>query len=87
MRALGFPDFFRIQLAVMKTAAVIVLVAPCVPAYMKEWAYAGIGFFIVTAIVAHTAHQDPVALTLINIVFLSFLAVSYRYWRLMVASG
>lgn len=76
VRALGFPDFFRIQLGVMKIAGAIVLLLPKAPVRLKEWAYAGIGLFFITAIVAHTAHNDSFVLTLLNLVFIALLVAS-----------
>lgn len=77
VRALGFPDFFRIELAVLKLMAAAVIILPMLPGPMKEWAYAGVALFILTAIVAHTAHGDPVALTLVNLAAAGLLATSY----------
>ena len=37
---LGFPAFFRVELAWAKLLGVVLLLAP-VPARLKEWAYAG----------------------------------------------
>jgi len=79
VRDLGFPDFFRIQLAVMKVAAIPIILLPQFPGWVKEWAYAGVAFFILTAIVAHSAHNDSIVLHLINIMFLVLLFVSYFY--------
>lgn len=76
VRELGFPDFFRVQLAVLKVLAVLLLVVPQVPTAFKDWAYAGVGLFYLTAIVAHTAHGDSVIITLINVMFLLLLAAS-----------
>ncbi len=76
IRELGFPDFFRIQLAVLKIIAAIVLVLPMIPAQVKEWTYAGIGLFLLTAIVAHWAHKDPAVLHLINLAVFALLIVS-----------
>ncbi len=81
VRELGFPDFFRIQLAVLKIAAVIVLLAPSLPIQFKEWAYAGAALFFITAIVAHIAHNDSHLITLANIVFLVLLAMSNYYLK------
>ncbi len=77
IQELGFPDFFRIQLAVMKLSAVIVLLIPQIPVQVKEWAYAGVGLFLITAIVAHFAHKDPFVLHLINLAVFGVLMVSY----------
>jgi hypothetical protein len=51
---LGFPDYFRVQLAWSKLLGVVVLLAP-VPARLKEWAYAGFAINLVSALVAHLA--------------------------------
>ncbi|WP_299766506.1 DoxX family protein [uncultured Dokdonia sp.] len=79
VRALGFPDFFRKQLVVLKILAAILILVPMVPLYIKEWAYAGIALFFITAIVAHTAHKDPISITLINVVLIIILIISYIY--------
>jgi len=76
VRELGFPDFFRKQLIVLKVIAAICLILPFVPVQIKEWAYAGVAFFLLTAIVAHIAHKDSIALTIINLIMLAILIVS-----------
>lgn len=78
LAALGFPNFFRIQLAVLKLLATVVLVVPTFGRDAKQWAYAGVGLFLVTAIVAHTAHGDSPLLTVINLTFFGLLVVSQR---------
>jgi len=78
VRELGFPDFFRVQLAVLKLIAVAILLLPQIPLPIKEWAYAGAGLFLITAIVAHTAHGDPLFISLINVALILLLLVS-RY--------
>lgn len=83
VRDLGFPDFFRIELAVLKLVAVLVLVVPAFSLQFKEWAYAGIAAFYVTAIVAHFAHKDPIVINLINFFFLGLLVVSNIYLNKM----
>ena len=54
---LGFPDYFRVELAVAKLLGVVLLLAP-VPPRLKEWAYAGFAFTIGSALVAHLAVGD-----------------------------
>lgn len=76
VRALGFPDFFRVQLAVLKVLAVVALLVPQVPAVAKEWAYAGVALFYVTALVAHVAHGDSPWLSAILLVFMGLLVAS-----------
>jgi len=76
IRDLGFPDYFRIQLAVLKIIAVVVLLLPFVPLQFKEWAYVGCGLFYLTAIVAHISHRDSYLITILNLFFVAILVVS-----------
>jgi len=52
---LGFPAYFRIELAWAKLAGVVVLLVPMVPVRMKEWAYAGFAITLGSALIAHLA--------------------------------
>ncbi|NOK07979.1 DoxX family protein [Corallococcus exercitus] len=54
---LGFPGYFRVGLAWAKLLGVAVLLAP-VPARLKEWAYAGFAFNLISALIAHLAVGD-----------------------------
>ena len=54
---LGFPDYFRIELALAKLLGVVLLLAP-VPARLKEWAYAGFAITLGSALIAHFAVGD-----------------------------
>lgn len=80
VKALGFPDFFRVQLALLKIAAVTILLVPHLPNTLKEWAYAGVMLFFTTAFVAHIAHRDSVGILLILVV-LSFKAMASYYTK------
>jgi hypothetical protein len=54
---LGFPDYFRVELAWAKLIGVVLLLAP-VPVPLKEWAYAGFAFTLGSALIAHVAVGD-----------------------------
>jgi hypothetical protein len=54
---LGFPDYFRVELAWAKLLGVVLLLAP-VPARLKEWTYAGFAITLVSALIAHLAVGD-----------------------------
>jgi hypothetical protein len=54
---LGFPDYFRVQLAWAKLLGVVLLLAP-VPARLKEWAYAGFAITLGSALIAHVSVGD-----------------------------
>ena len=49
---LGFPDYFRVELAWAKLLGIVLLLAP-VPARLKEWAYAGFAITLGSALIAH----------------------------------
>jgi len=54
---LGFPDYFRVQLALVKLLGVVVLLGPA-PARLKEWAYAGFAITLGSALIAHLSVGD-----------------------------
>lgn len=54
---LGFPSYFRVELASAKLLGVVLLLAP-VPARLKEWAYAGFAITLVSALIAHFSVGD-----------------------------
>jgi DoxX-like family len=54
---LGFPDYFRVELAWAKLLGVVLLLAP-VPARLKEWAHAGFAITLASALVAHFSMGD-----------------------------
>jgi hypothetical protein len=54
---LGFPDYFRVELALTRLLGVVLLVAP-VPARLKEWTYAGFAITLGSALIAHLSVGD-----------------------------
>jgi hypothetical protein len=54
---LGFPDYFRVELALAKLFGMVLLLAP-VPARLKEWAYAGFAITLGSALIAHLSVGD-----------------------------
>jgi DoxX-like family len=54
---LGFPDYFRVELASAKLLGVVLLLAP-VSARLKEWAYAGFAITLGSALIAHFSVGD-----------------------------
>lgn len=76
---LGFPDYFRLELAGAKFLGALVLIIPQIPAKVKEWAYAGFGITFISAFIAHLSSGDPVAMASMPLVFLAILVVSNIY--------
>ena len=83
---LGFPDYFRVELALAKLIGVIVLLVPA-PARLKEWAYAGFAITLVSALIAHFAVGDgPEAWGFAAGTAVLWI-VSYVLWRRLPASA
>lgn len=83
---LGFPDYFRVELAVAKILGAVLLLLP-IKWQWKEWAYAGFAFTFVSAFIAHTASGDPINNRVGPVVFLIVLLLSYfTYHKVKVAS-
>ncbi|MFA6082858.1 DoxX family protein [Mucilaginibacter sp.] len=76
---LGFPSYFRIELAVAKFLGVIVLLAPLTGTLerLKEWTYAAFTIVFVSAFIAHSSVGDPMVMRVFPIIFLVLLAGSY----------
>jgi hypothetical protein len=53
IRHLGYPDYFRVLLTVFKVAGALALLLPFVKGRIKEWAYSGFAFTILSAFISH----------------------------------
>lgn len=73
---LGFPDYFRTELAIAKILGALILILPMIPLRIKEWAYAGFGITFISAAIAHYSSGDPVSAVITPLVFLAVLIVS-----------
>jgi uncharacterized membrane protein YphA (DoxX/SURF4 family) len=79
---LGFPAYFRIELAIAKFAGAILILLPIGPRF-KEWVYAGFTIVFISAFIAHAASGDAASHMAGPVVFTLLLAVSYfTYHRL-----
>lgn len=81
---LGFPGYFRVELAWAKFIGLAVLLAP-VPARLKEWAYAGFAINLVSALIAHFAVGDGPEAWGFAAVTSVLWALSYFFWRRLTA--
>ena len=73
---LGYPTYFRVELAVAKVLGVMVLLASTNPR-LKEWAYAGFAFTFLSAFIGHTAVGDAVGERIAPLIMLALLVGSY----------
>jgi hypothetical protein len=81
---LGFPGYFRVELALAKLLGVVLLLAP-VPARLKEWAYAGFAITLGSALIAHFSVGDgPEAWGFAAGTSLLW-GLSYFFWRRLEA--
>jgi hypothetical protein len=82
---LGFPAYFRVELAWAKLLGVVLLLAP-VPARLKEWAYAGFAITLGSALIAHLSiGEGPEAWGWAAGTAVLW-ALSYFFWRRLQAA-
>lgn len=74
---LGFPDYFRIELAIAKIIGAILLLIPAFPSRIKDLAYSGFALVFVSAVIAHSSLGDPIIASIMPLIFLGILSVSY----------
>jgi uncharacterized membrane protein YphA (DoxX/SURF4 family) len=77
---LGFPAYFRVELSWVKILGVVLLLAP-VPARLKEWAYAGFAITLASALIAHFAVGDGLAVWGWAAASGVLWGFSYFFWR------
>ena len=82
---LGFPGYFRVELSWAKFLGVALLLAP-VSARLKEWAYAGFGITLVSALIAHFAVGDGPEAWSFAAGTIVLWALSYFFWRRLEAT-
>ena len=82
---LGFPDYFRLELAWAKLLGVVLLLAP-VPARLKEWAYAGFAITLGSALIAHLSGGDGPDAWGWAAATSALWVLSYFFWRRLQAT-
>ena len=80
---LGFPEYFRTELAVAKFVGVIGLLLPVVKGRVKEWLYAGFAITLSSGFIAHYAVGHAAGSLILPLIMLATLIISYiTYCRL-----
>ncbi|WP_128548847.1 DoxX family protein [Larkinella soli] len=77
---LGFPSYFRVELALAKLVGAVALLAPVGGRY-KEWAYSGFAITYLSAFIAHRSVADPLVSSLFPLLALGLLVVSYQTYH------
>jgi uncharacterized membrane protein YjjP (DUF1212 family) len=83
---LGFPSYFRIELAVAKILGAAALILPFVKGRAKEWTYAGFAITFISAMIAHISSGDPADKVLGPVIAMVLLSVSYYTYHKMHAA-
>ncbi len=78
-KPLGYPDYFAYTLIICKALGVIAIAYPKTPAKLREWAYAGLAFNLIFAVISHACVDKNMGFMLLPLVILGILAVSYIY--------
>ena len=80
---LGYPVYFATMLAVFKVLGSISLIAPKMPARIKEWAYAGFGIDFISAFVSIWVVNGFGGMLILPVVFMILLVLSYNSYHKM----
>lgn len=84
---LGYPSYFRVELAIAKIAGALVLILPMIKGRLKEWAYFGFFITFLSAALSHYASGDAAAKWMSALVFAVILLVSYFAYNKVFAPG
>jgi len=80
VRNLQFPDYFTLELDILKIVGALLILVPAIPTMFKEWSYVGFGILLLSASLAHGI-VDGFVKGIAPLVPFAFLAVSYYYFR------
>ena len=73
---LGYPFYIIPALGLGKVLAILTILWPGLPR-LKEWAYAGIFFNMMGAIVSHVAHHDPAWILVVTVTIAGITLASW----------
>lgn len=79
--ALGYPLYFGTLLAIFKVLGALTLTLPMIKGRLKEWAYAGFTFNLISAAISNTVVYGFGLSPLLPIIVLAILSVSYICYR------
>ncbi|MGQ3013870.1 MAG: DoxX family protein [Flavobacteriales bacterium] len=80
VKSLQFPDYFPLELDILKIVGAILILVPAIPTMFKEWAYVGFGILLLSASLAH-GMVDGFVKGVAPLIPFAMLAVSYYYFR------
>lgn len=86
-KPLGYPDYFAYSLIIFKVLGATAIMIPPLPSKLKEWAYAGLTFNLIFAVISHVAVDKNIGFILMPIIVGIILAVSYSYHQKVQSSS
>lgn len=86
-KPLGYPDYFAYTLIIFKVLGVTAIAIAKLPAKLREWAYAGLTFNLIFAVISHIVVDGNIAFILMPIVVGLILMVSYLFQPQPVKHG
>lgn len=75
-KRLGFPDYFRKEVAISKILGAILLLIPFLPNFVRDWTYAGFLILLGSAIIAHLSVGDSKKSIALPLILLLIMIVS-----------
>jgi uncharacterized membrane protein YhaH (DUF805 family) len=77
---LHLPVYFKTELTIAKVLGILALLLPGIPLRIREFAYAGFGITLASAVIAHTSVGDDIMHIIDPLLFLGVLILSYVYF-------
>lgn len=74
---LHYPDYFAYALIVFKVLGATALILPGLHPKLKEWAYAGLTFSLIFAVISHAVVDGNFVYILLPLIAMAILAISY----------
>jgi hypothetical protein len=86
-KPLGYPDYFAYTLIVCKVLGATAIAITRLPAKLREWAYAGLSFNLLFAVISHCIVDGNIGFILMPVVVGVILFISYRFQPQAVQHG
>ncbi len=78
-KPLGYPDYFAYTLIICKVLGATAIAITRLPSKLREWAYAGLSFNLLFAVISHMVVDGNIGFILMPVVVGLILFVSYRF--------
>ena len=78
-KPLGYPDYFAYALIIFKVVGATALIIPKLHFKLREWAYAGLTFNLIFALISHIVVDGEIWNIVTPIVIGVILVISYIY--------